>query len=99
MDGKQIGEILVGAMVVAKHANDWIADRHRKLEFAEFQLGLQTQFARLEARIDKLFAFVIGPDGENGIRGDLRKAERRLDDIERMERGRALTVLDRRSGT
>lgn len=45
------------------------------------------------ATVDSL---VRGPDGQNGMRGDLRKVEKRMDEFEERERDRLHGSYDRR---
>lgn len=112
MDGQYAGEAIVGALVVIKQMADVVSARKRDtrqaLAFTEFKLTLEERLAGFDRRIDKLFAFVIGPDGENGIRGDTRQLRQRVDDIEERERDRdrsgapalpAHPMYDRRSAT
>lgn len=50
--------------------------------------GLRTDVGDLREEVRETRAFVVGPDGQNGLRGDLRKAESRIDAIEDRERER-----------
>ena len=99
--------------VVAKHIADVFGgrrkDKRQKSAFGEFRETLDERMNGFDRRIDKLFAFVIGPDGENGIRGKQRELERRFDEMEERERARdrelrlpqggVMPSYDRRSGT
>jgi len=89
MDPQHIGEAVVGGLVVAKQLLDFIGGRARDRRHSAGQTSLraelQKQFADIKLELEQLRAFVIGPDGQNGIRGDVRKAEKRLDDLEERE--------------
>jgi hypothetical protein len=102
-DPQMIGDIVVVAIVATKGLVDWTRGgrrdkRHASVlneKFSSLDLSLERRFGQvalemkqLEASVAEVRAFVVGPDGENGIRGDVRQLGARFDDMEERERQR-----------
>jgi hypothetical protein len=102
-DPQMIGDMLVVAIVATKGLVDWTRGtrrdrRHASVlneKFSSLDLSLERRFgqvalemAQLDASVAEVRAFVVGPDGENGIRGDVRSLGARFDDMEERERQR-----------
>ena len=80
---QQIGAAIVGLVVVltpiANHFKGKKRDAGRKSEFSVLSQKIDVddfattqQFAAVNLELRDLKSHVIGPDGENGIRGDVR---------------------------
>ncbi|MDB4876476.1 MAG: hypothetical protein JWM41_2922 [Gemmatimonadetes bacterium] len=111
-DSKIVGDIAVVALVAAKAVYDVFGGKRRDRRhtaaldgrFATLELSLEQRFngvsigmERLGSDIREVRAFVVGPDGENGIRGDLREVKERVKAIEERELGdRRVGAYDRR---
>ena len=78
MDAKLIGEAIVGALVTVKSVADFFGARSTRLE-------QEQRFALLTGAIAEVRAFCVGPDGKNGIRGDLREFKARVIALEQRE--------------
>lgn len=100
--------VSLGALLALKALQEAIAGRRReKRQSTELstQLGevtgaFQQRCDGIERSVATLSAHVIGPDGENGLRSDVRKIQDKLDDFERRERERLeRKVYDRRSAS
>jgi len=78
MDAKLIGEAIVGALVIIKSIADYFGARNSRLE-------QEQRFALLTGAIAEVRAFCVGPDGTNGIRGDLREMKKRVNGLEQRE--------------
>ncbi len=56
----------------------------------------------MERSVTEVRSFVVGPDGDNGLRGDVREVKSRviaLEDRERDRLERSIGIPDRRTGT
>lgn len=104
-----LAELLsLGALLLLKGVHEhWKDGRRDKKHSAELTEQLEDVSTRFEKRCDgiersvaTLSAHVIGPDGENGIRGDVRELKVKMEGFERRERDRLeRKAYDRRSGT
>lgn len=102
--------IAIGKMIDYVDAKRRDRERDEKLEAALTSISnkvdhsAQSTDARctaIERSVATLSAHIIGPDGENGMRGDLREVKARLIGLEKRERERleaAIGIKDRRSG-
>ncbi len=91
-------EHMVDALVVVMLATSKVFDHfkgkrrdHRQTKqlddrFAALEASTKTWQTDSDEKIQRLFAFIIGPDGQNGIRGDQRKLAERVGKIEERER-------------
>lgn len=68
----------------------WLSGRrrgnHGKAENAKAFERVEKSIAAVEKQVVALSAHVIGPDGENGIRGDVREIKKQVDGILDRER-------------
>jgi|SRR6185437_2830328 len=102
-------DLIVLALLVAFKLLDVYAARRRDRKHGEtLELRLQTLQASFDAGLRELRAFIVGPDGKNGLRGDLRDLAERVDAAEKREmdalraaaeRRTAQPIYDRRSQT
>jgi hypothetical protein len=60
---------------------------------------ISTAVDKVELDVRDLRAFVVGPDGQNGLRSDVRELKSRVDGIEERERDRPRQTYDRRAST
>lgn len=102
-------DLIVLALLVAFKLLDALSTARRERKHAE---NLELRFANLTSTFDKglarLESFIIGPDGRNGMRGDLASVRERVDGLEERERdtltakaqaARLSGTYDRRSST
>jgi hypothetical protein len=88
MDSKQVGDALVVALVGAKAVYDVFGGKKRDRRhnaaldqrFTEQELKLERRFNGISSEITsvqravaEVRSFVVGPDGENGLRGDMKE--------------------------
>lgn len=76
-----VGEALVVLIVAGKGLLDHRGGRRRDKSLGE-------QFGELSAGIAEVRAFCVGPDGKNGIRGDVHEIKKRVIGLEDRERDR-----------
>lgn len=85
--------LIVGAGKVWDHVKGRKRDQHQTVSLS--RISVQINEVRDDVR--DLSAHVIGPDGKNGLRSDVRKLEGRVDGLEERERDRLHSPYDRRS--
>lgn len=99
-----IVESLLTLAVCGKALTDHLREKRREASRDEkirgsFH-GVHQRLDALQLEVHDLTAYVIGPDGENGIRGDVREMKQKIDGLEERERrrleGRDVGPLDRR---
>jgi hypothetical protein len=73
-----------GAVVVIVFAKGWMDHRGGRRR----DTSLSTRLNDLKQAIAEVRAFVVGPDGENGIRSDVREVKARVISLENRERER-----------
>ncbi len=56
--------------------------------FSALETSTKTWQNDSDEKIQRLFAFIIGPDGQNGIRGDQRDLAERVKELEKRDRDR-----------
>jgi hypothetical protein len=92
MDPHSLGEVVVGGVVVAKQIMDFFGgrtkDRRHRESTGAMRSDLSGQIAAINLELAELRAFVVGPDGENGIRGDVRELKRDVRRLLDRDRGR-----------
>lgn len=92
MDMQHLGEAIVGGLVLVKQGVDFFGGRARDRRHSDGQAKLRAeiaqQFAEFNLKLAELRAFVVGPDGQNGLRGDLGEVKERVDELEERERNR-----------
>lgn len=112
LDMKLVGDALVVLIVAGKGVLDWRGGQRRDRKhtslldtrFSTLDLSLEQRFngitrevAEVRSEVREVRAFVVGPDGENGIRGDIREVKARVIGLEERERDRLHGTYDRRS--
>lgn len=111
--GGAIGAITIAINTVLSHfkGRNRTKETNDSLHRHFRQLGdsIDRRFDTVEERIDgiergldRVTSFCIGPDGENGFRGDIRKINARLEEADRRERDRlerGIGAFDRRTGS
>jgi hypothetical protein len=75
---EHLADALVVIIVAAKGVLDHRGGKRR-------DVASGSRLDRIDKNIDKLFGFIVGPDGQNGMRGDLRKVEDRVCELEDRE--------------
>lgn len=85
--------VIVGAGKVWDHFKGRRRDQHQTISLGR----ISQQINEVRDDVRDLSAHVIGPDGKNGLRSDVRKLETRVDGIEERERDRLHSPYDRRS--
>jgi hypothetical protein len=90
--------IVEAVLVIAVGVKAWLDRRAGPRRSIELDVMLTKKLAPMHKQLSELNAHVIGPDGENGIRGDVREIRKRLDGLEQRERERLeRQAYDRRS--
>lgn len=91
----------IGAIVGVGKLWDHFHGKKRERRDTQKLERISTQISDVETKVDvmqgdvrDLRGFVIGPDGQNGLRGDMRTLTKRVDGIEDRERTRPM--YDRR---
>ncbi|HKW09746.1 MAG TPA: hypothetical protein VJO33_05155 [Gemmatimonadaceae bacterium] len=80
--------IVEAILIIAVGVKAWLDRRALPRRAHELDTLLTKKLAPIHKQLDELKAYVIGPDGQNGLRGDLRVAEERIDGLEERERRR-----------
>lgn len=101
MDTKLVSDAVVVLIVALKGVVDYRGGRRRDTRhgvaldsrFTDLSLDLEQRFngvsaeiGTVRAEVAEVRAFVVGPDGENGIRGDVREVKKRVIGLEERER-------------
>lgn len=92
-----VASIATVAAVVAQSVYNARGDRRRDQRHSDSQTELRLAqqeiraemaegFTRVDASVNELRAYVVGPDGENGLRGDVREIKKRVIGLEDRER-------------
>jgi hypothetical protein len=58
---------------------------------------IEESVAKTTGEVRDLKAYVIGPDGQNGLRGDVREMKERVGGLEERERDQLHSSYDRRA--
>jgi hypothetical protein len=99
-----LGPVAVAALGYSNHRKGKTRDRARKSEFEQLQETIAKnhgettqQFSAVSRELVELRAFVVGPDGENGLRGDLKELKSTVTGLVERERERLeIKAYDRR---
>lgn len=90
--------LIESILVIAIAARTYLERQREPKRVQELDAKLTEKLAPVHAQLLVLEAHVIGPDGENGIRGDVRDIKRRVEGLEERERDRLQhPPYDRRS--
>ena len=76
------------AVLTGKGIYDAFRGRTRDRQKTSIDTQLGSRLLRIEEGLRELKAHVIGPDGENGLRGDVREIKARVIGLEERERDR-----------
>lgn len=75
-------------LVIAVGVKAWVDQRSKYGRARELDALLTEKLAPVHQQLLNLTAYVIGPDGENGIRGDVREMKEQIRGLEDRERQR-----------
>lgn len=90
-----LSPVVVALVGVINHRKGKTRDAGRKTEFEQLQsvisanhLETTQQFTAVSKELLELRGFVVGPDGQNGLRGDVRELKAQVDGLVDRERDR-----------